>query len=314
MNSNPTIQQLQREIGKTTCDAKAEALLALALEKGISSDDFLVSCDSLFYREYNKDVVSTDIKEDARKLSLLQLHLSRSGVYDHLPEGMFFQPASVQPSTITAADMALDYKQNKQKEADARRLFLPFENDFFWQRLQLEMEESRLLEGLQSGILNDFFMQFWGIPSSIPAPLVVSLILLLPYVHRIAGNLSLTAACLEELLQETVRVNKVTAGATGTQSLLSQSLGSRQLGADMACGERFMEDYPVLQFTIGPLQHSQVADYLEGGKYMEFLETFYGFFVPAEAGTITNIEVPEVEKGMQMQSEKGVVLGYSSVL
>ena len=47
---------------------------------------------------------------------------------------------------------------------------------------------------------------------------------------------------------------------------------------------------------------------------MEFLETFYRFFVLAEAGTITNIEVPEVEKGMQMQSEKGVVLGYSSVL
>lgn len=314
MDNYELIELLQREINKSTCDAKAEPQLVMALEKGLSFEDFMVSCDSLFFREYNKDIVFTEIKEDARKLSVLQLHLTRSGIYDHLPEGLFFQPTQSGAKNISAAEMAVDHRLNKQKEQEIRRFFMPFENDFFWQRVQLETEESRLLEGLKSGILNDYFMKFWGLSSSIPKQFIVPLILLLPYANKIAGDLSYTAQCLEELLQETVRVKKVTAAATGVPSYSLLALGKQQLGVDMVCGEQFIEDYPMLEFTIGPLLRSQVTDYLKGGRLYIFMQTFYRFFVPVGVGTMLNIEISTEKKNMHLEAGAGPVLGYSSFL
>src|ERR1700722_15771060 len=91
MDNNTLLESVQLEMKGLDCDAKAEVQLVPAMEKGLSPDDFMVSCDSLFIREYSRDLIKTDIKQDARKISFLELHLSRSGIYDQLPEGFFFQ-------------------------------------------------------------------------------------------------------------------------------------------------------------------------------------------------------------------------------
>lgn len=314
MKNCDLIEQLHKEMSGMPCDAKAESLLALAIKKKSDFADFVVHCDSLFYREYSRDVVSADVKEDVRKSSVLELHLSRSGIYDHLPEGLFFQPTDARSKLMSAGQMAMDYKINKQKEQDIRRFFLPIENELFWQRLQLEIEENTFLEGLHSGIINEYFKQFWNIPSAIPEALCFPMILLLPHANKLAGDLPLTAQCLEHILHETVKVTRVPASVTETQSLFGQSLSNHQLGTDTICGEQFLEDYPVLEFTIGPLKKSGVTEYLEGGKRFHFLQTFYGFFVPAIADIITKIEVSTEEKAMELKADKEPILGYSSAL
>jgi hypothetical protein len=302
MNNYHLIQQLQTDISSTGADIKAEQYLAQAMEEGLTYDDFMVSCDSLFYRAHNKDIVYSDIKEDARKLPLLQLHVSRSGLFDHLPEGLFFEPAASQQKNNGAAAMAAEYRINQEKEAAARRLFLPFENDFFWQRLQLEVEETALLQNLQAAVLKDLFLQFGGTTASLP---------LLPYAHTITGNLSLTAQCLEALLREPVQVTMTSAPPTKADAF-DQVLGKQQLAIDMVCGDQFMEDHPVIKCTIGPLQHTELTDYLPGGCRMHLLHTLYSFFVPAEATVITQIEPSKATNGMVLRKEDAV-LGYATL-
>jgi hypothetical protein len=63
--------------------------------------------------------------------------------------------------------MAAEYKINN-KRAEIKKFFMPFENAFFRQRLQIEVEEKHLLEGLQSGILNEYFISSGDISATIP--------------------------------------------------------------------------------------------------------------------------------------------------
>ncbi len=313
MDNLMLIEQLQQELKKAACDARAEPQLALAMQKGLLPDDFMVSCDSLFHREYSKDIMDAEIKEDARKRNLLQIHLSRSGIYDQLPEGLFFQPQE-QRGASSGADMAAGYKLNKKKEEEIRKFFLPFENDFFWQRLQIEQEEARLLEGLQTDILNDYFRQLWNIPDSIPPRYVVQLILLLPHAYKIAGNLPLMAQSLEHLLEEEVVVRKTRPAVIRMEGGVSSGLGNAQLGLNMVCGEDFFEDFPAIEIVIGPLIYSRVGDYLKGGGRNSLLETFIRFFVPAGVDTEVIITVPEEKQNMTLAKGKEPILGYSSVL
>jgi hypothetical protein len=314
MDNFALIELLQQEMRKAVCDARAEPQLALALQKGLSPDDFMVSADSLFHREYSKDVTSAEIKEDVRKRHLLQIHLSRSGIYDQLPEGLFFQSQEPPRGSFSATDMAADHKLNKKKEEEIRRFFLPFENDFFWQRLQIEREEGRLLEGLQKDILNEYFKEFWNIPDSIPGRYVVQLILLLPHAYKIAGSLSLIAQSLEHLLEEEVVVRKVSPAVVRLEGAGAPGLGNAQLGMDMVCGEQFFEDFPVIEIVVGPLVYSRVGDYLEGGDRNSLLETFTRFFVPTGVDAQIVIAVPEEKQNMTLGKGKEPILGYSSVL
>jgi hypothetical protein len=313
MDNYSLIELLQKEIQRAACDARTEPQLAAALEKGLSPDDFLVSCDNLFCREYSRDIVFTELKEDSRNQPLLQLHLSRSGVYDQLPEGLFFQPAE-QKRGYSAADMAADHKLNKKKEAEIRRFFLPFENDFYWQRIQIEQEESKLLEGLKSGILNDYFMRFWGIPEEIPRHFIVPLLLLLPYAHRVAGDLPLMAECLQQLLQEKVTARKMSPPLGDAMGVDAPGLGEAQAGLDMVCGVLFTEDLPVIEWSIGPLEASTVQDYLEGGQRYRLMETFTRFFVPAGVDTSLVIRVDPGQRQMVLGDQQGAILGYSCEL
>ena len=308
------IEQLQLEMQKAGWDVKAEPQLLLALEKGLLPDDFMVSCDGLFRREYSRDIIQAEIKEDARKQDVLELHLSRSGLYDQLPEGLFFQLPKGSSRIMSATDMAADYKFNKKKEEEIRRFFLPFENDFFLQRMQVEKEEAMLLEGLQSGILNDYFIKFWDLPASIPKSFIIPLILLLPYAYKIAGNMSLTADCLHQLLQEEVQLHKKEGHLMNADAVGAPAIGDALLGVDLICGEQFWEGTPYISIEIGPLKQSTVADYLEGGSRYTLLETFNRFFIPAGIDTTVSIQVKTDKLDMILLENDGPVLGYSSML
>ena len=313
-NNYQLIEQLQLEMKKAGWDVKAEPQLLLALERGLLPEDFMVSCDGLFRREYSRDIVEVSITEDAGKQEILELHLSRSGLYDQLPEGLFFQLQKRNAKTINALDMAADYKFNKKKEEEIRRFFLPFEHDFFLQRMEVEKEEAMLLEGLQSGILNDYFIKFWDLPSSIPKSFIIPLILLLPYAYKIAGNIALTASCLQQLLQEEVKMQQKQSPLTDAKSAGAPALGEAQLGVDMISGLQFWDGTPYIDVEIGPLKNSHIADYLPGGSRYVLLETFNRFFIPAGIDTAVSVKVRPERLNMVMREKDGPVLGYSSIL
>jgi len=314
MPNSPFIEVLQKEMQEAACDVRAEAQLLMAFDRGLWPEHFMVSCNKRFKREYSKDVVLAEIKEDAAKQNLLHIQLSRSGIYDQLPEGLFFQSSQREKRNNTVASMATDYKTNKKKEEDIRRFFQPFENDFFLQRIWLEQEETSLLEGLQAGNLTDYFIQFWNLPVSIPKKFISPLILLLPHVYKISGDLRLTAQSLHQILGETVHLKKRSKGFEDARMITPPVLGDSQLGLNMVCGDTFLEDTPLIEIEIGPLQSSQVSDYLEGGNRYILMETIIRFFIPVGIETILSIKVPADKQHMVIERGAEPVLGHSSCL
>ncbi len=314
MNSQSLIEQLQQELTQQLCDIKIESQLLQALEHGLLPEDFLVLADGLFKRPYSRDLLEAELKTDPRRQASLELHLSRGGLFDQLPEGLFFQQSSLNMRSAKAADMAADYKYNRKQEEEIRRFFLPVEHDFFLQRLQVEKEEVQLLEGLQSDILNEYFTRFWNLPMDIPKAFVVPFILLLPYAYKIAGNLKLMTDALHLLLDEPVSVTQKENAFLGTGEISMPALGDGQLGIDLVCCDTFWDGTPYLEAMVGPLQHSVVSDYLQGGMRYQLLQTFNRFFVPAGIDMVFSVDVAREKAEMQLNEFDGPVLGYSSIL
>ena len=202
---------------------------------------------------------------------------------------------------------------NWKKETSTRKFFQPIENSFFWQRVALEQEEENLLAGIDSGLLNDYFFTFWGFPEGLNKTSAMLLVLLLPYAHAIAGDLRLMQDCLEILLLEKVTITQVSPGMNRAPEG-PNSLGISELGNDIVCGETFTEDYPCLQYNIGPLKNTKAAEYCAGGENDILLQVFNNYFAPAEADIIIEVEVDRSDALIELSEEQGPILGYSCAL
>ncbi|MBN9384134.1 MAG: type VI secretion system baseplate subunit TssG [Chitinophagaceae bacterium] len=292
---------------------KAEALLAHIIGEGYPREDFAVGTGDFFQRAYHNDVTGAEFHEDEWLNGMIHVQLSRPGFYDMLPEGLFFQPAGVEyNNAMGVPEMAALYRWNRTREKGVRRFFQPFEHAGFYQQLQLEEEEKSLLRELEKGALHRYFRTFWDLPAEMDDNAAGYLILLIPYAHRIVGCLSFMQRCLALLLDETVEIRVMPPTVTLIEGQLG--LGGQTLGNDMVCGSSFFEGYPVYKYIIGPLEQEKVSAYLpEGDRYI-VLETFNRFFVPAEAGTVTEIEIDRTRTEMRLEPGNEPLLGYSSIL
>lgn len=315
MEPKAGIQQLWEALRERDADIRAEVLLCQSMQNGVAAHSFVVKNNRFFETEFSRDTCQAEIIEDEWNRHFLEVQLSRPGLYDMLPESLFFQPDNREFHRKSgAADMAAQYRQQKAKEKELRRFFQPFENEFFYQQLQLEKQESALLDALNNAALNRFLAKFWNLPSALPAHTIASFMLLIPHAHRINGNVALMQDCLRLLLREEVTVKRQPSGYTRVNDDLEQGMGGLQLGDNMICGNSFMEDYPVLHYKIGPLKYTNVSGYLEGGAQLLLINTFNQYFTPAEADIDIEVAIEKESGNMCFTEQDAPVLGYSSVL
>lgn len=309
MNRKDAIENFYNELSARLYDIKAETLVNQALQNHLHAEDFVAMNDGRFVREYRPDLYDVNRIEDSRLLQLLQLRLSRSGLYDLVPEGLFHQSYTAKPGSA-AVEMAAQSRIDKKKEQAARKFFQPIENSFFRQQVMIEQQEEHILAGINNGLLNDYFFTFWEFPGDLNKTSAMLLVLLLPYAHEIAGDLSLMQDCLRILLQENVTISMVQPSACEAPATASE-LGIGDLGNDMVCGHTFNEDYPCLQYVIGPLQRSKPVDYVTGGDNDLLLQVFNNYFAPFEADILIEVEVDRARALVELSEDESPILGYA---
>jgi hypothetical protein len=308
------LQKISTEIIALTADVRAEVLLSQAMNHGLLQKEFDAQADGFFYRAQVPDLYKINLNTDKTLSSRLHLQLSRPGLYDALPEGIFFQMEKDIRTVKSAAEMAEEYRVNKKKENEIRKFFAPFENEFFLQTTQNEMVETNLLQGLRSGWLKEYFIDFWKLPQDIPTNAALVMVMFLPYVHQIAGDMKATEAVLQKIINEPVNIVLQYAFSTNT-SCENNVLGKYRLGTSLVCGDNMLEQYPMIQINIGPLKKSKAFKYVEGGNYFSLLQTFCNYFIPANAVIQTNILLDSTtEKFVLNNNEDAPLLGISSVV
>jgi hypothetical protein len=305
--------QIANELQQSGTDVRAEVILNQLLERNIAWEDFVVHTNKFFYRNFSKDIFNAETDNSNDFKEILHINLSRSGLYDLLPEGLFFQPVSTSRKPKSASEMAEEYKINKKQELEIRKFFSPLENEFFYHRVKNFTAEKTLLNGLNDEELNRYFIKFWRLAKDITPVMALRITLLLPYIHQIAGDPELMASCLQNILGE-----KVTCSIKNENSqapaMNFNVLGKNSLGNELVCGNSYLEDEIYFVFVIEDLKKSVAQDYLPGGKLYKTLQTFYRFFVPVNAEIKTEIKLNTIKQQMHIGNMEEATLGIATVI
>lgn len=235
-----------------------------------------------------------------------------------MPEGFFHEKTDTNVNEPKNASKGS--KKLKAEEKAARSFFLPFENELFFQKINLELEERKILYRFSENLFDDLNTDFWNFDPSTDRKYLSRMVKFLHFSHKISGNISLTGKCLSEILNETVNATLVESCTTINEFMKEGEksgcmLGNASLGVDFICGNSFKTTSHILHFTIGPLKNTRITDYLENGTVTTFLKCFCEYFVPAELEVSSTILVAPGECDFTLQpTGDSALLGYTTTI
>ncbi len=299
------INSIFNELSSEFKDLKAEVLISEIQETTNFPDALLlIKNESSFSRSYRRDVINV---KNNRDKDWIELKLSRDGLYDSLPEGLFHST-----NLGKKKNYATVRKIYKQEEKDARLFFTPLENEFFYQKKEIEKNERKLLYEL-SNLKDDFLIDFWNIEKNIPKEYALRLIKLLPYSHKISGDFELTRLSLEQILGVKVAFKKKLKNNLINKDKTSNKRANK-LGVDMVLNSNEKQVFhPYLEAKIGPINGSDIDNYLTKEGVLVFIKKFFDYFLPFEIEVVTKLIV-ENKEGFELNNTNQPVMGISTKL
>jgi len=292
-------------------DIKVEALIsALLIENPQFANRVVISNKGQFARTYRREILDyevVDFKSDNQPYLLV--NVAKDSIYDTLPEAVFHYPKNDKIGK-EVTEMTKDYRKQKREQANARKFFMPFENEFWINAINRDSIENEFLASLSRVKPFDFFYEFWQLDKKIPTIFVAKLIKLLPYVYQIVGNLELTAKCLSYILEENVEYEEIGYKEL-SESEQTSFLGETNLGLDMILGSSYMDYSLYVQFTIGAIKNGNSRLYFYSGEIRKFIDLFYEYFLPLEIETKTIITLLEEEEEFFI-SHPNMMLGITT--
>ncbi|WP_162903008.1 hypothetical protein [Taibaiella koreensis] len=257
---------------------RAEALCAELMENGVSFDEIVIRMAGAFRKSYRNDIERVEALKDAN--NRLAIEINRDGLYDRLPEGLFHQTRGGS-NTGTLSAMTGEYRRYRDEEKLARKFFQPVEQELFRYAVLTETEERKLQFGMLSGKLDKEFYRFWNIDPQLPEAPAAVLVLIMPWIRQIKGDLRLTASALAMMLDRPVSgASRIVNEPSGDVSGFPLGTGDAALSVDTICGQCFEEPYEQWVFTIEGLGPEEMLLYTAGKPYGRFLERFEALFIP----------------------------------
>jgi len=295
-------------------DIRAEVIIADLEEMGLDQDDTVIAAEGLGKRSFSNDMLRAKWMENKSGNELLYVYLSREGIYDALPEGLFHQPASKKPFRGTR-EMIEMVKKGKQEENEARLFFAPYEQEFFRQRIETEKQERKTLSQLRAHSGHDLFAEFWQLSNRLSPRQLSVMLNLLPLAHMISGDFDFAAQCFENVLKTRVSITETCPVERKMPAGMQKTLGRFTLGVDMVTGNTFNDGDPAVEIRIGPVASSQVRDFIPGGKSLEIIDILISYFIPVETDVVTSVTVDPQSFGFTLgKSPETNRLGFNTSL
>jgi len=303
------------------CDLRAEVLAAEFLESGILLDNISIKPAGTFRRTFSKDVLRAELyeSENAAETELV-MDVSREGLYDMLPEGLFHQP-DPQRSGFSLDDLVESIPKTKKEDEETRKFFYPFEKEFYRSRIRIEYNERRGIDSLV-GQRNDstggryerdLFLRIWPELEAIDRDYRPALIQVLPRIHEVVGDMELTQYIMQKVIGERVQVSLASKYWQPFSEDNQSVLGDCFLGYDAYATKGYCVEVPEITIAVGPLEDHFPGEFLPGAPAFNVLHLLAKYLLAAEMDF--HIE-PILQKGADelflRTGDEQSVLGYTS--
>ncbi len=304
---NERLQQMQ-------LDLRLEVILADLVTESLGMEEISVISNSLFKRNYHHDIEKTlETEYGQGKKKKLCFIVNREGIYDRLPEDLFHQPSD-NYSSVNNEKIIQEIKIQNELETAARNFFLPFEHEFYRQRVKLETEERKFLFETNDDLPGEVFDDLWGLPVFLDRLQISRLGLLMPLVHKFGGNLEMVAFLMSVITGDDVEIKESfpQMHALAFQPVLGECL----LGYSSTMGGEVHALQSSLDIKIFVPHIENITDYMPGGKKIKIHEFLCNLFISFEKDINFELDFSKTSSSFIIENETSYLgrLNYTTVI
>ena len=296
-------------------DYKAEIIALNLLKYNKEVDHVLIKRVGGHDRSSSKDIktVKEEYDEFDEKTVIIETH--REGLYDYLPEGLFYPP-SLGDVGNDISDIRKKVQRQREVESNARKLFQPFEMEACYTELNALLVENQYDIISESDVLTQTMGELWPLIDLLDTYSAKIFVHLLPFFHSARGDKKWFEKCLSAFLQVPVNVtfvpNQITDIASISESLV---LSKMRLGVSSMLSGSHFDGERNWAVHFGPIPYDRLRDYIPGTNLRKLLQIIYDYCLPA---TVTAEEdfITEKQNTSFYLTDDGNnnLLGYSTFL
>lgn len=313
-------EDLQQLLGKVSrqdlVDVKLETLVANAIRNRlVALEDVFIRPISTFHRTYGSDFFSVEKRERRQGKPYYYVDVTREGIYDTLPEGLFHQTLR-KDTTIDTKTAVEELELHRREEKAARQFFLPLEQEFYRLQILAEWQESNIMLSALNHQQYDALIDLWNLPKDLTTYQVVMMLYIIPLLHRVVGDNLAISNLLTLVMEVPIEVRSQQFTTQRTDEIDLPALGEFQLGKDSILGNHIEDYHPSYQLIVGPLEKRYITNYLPGGNKRQTLLSLCAFFLPCQSDVSLKVNIKKEGEGFllgQEQTGEGY-LGYTTLL
>jgi len=295
-------------------DYKLESVVMNLIHKYGEEVDIVIKRLGLKDRPYYKDVNDLTLAFHDYGDITLNIETFREGIFDYLPEGLFYSPTFKSKSENTDA-VIKEIKQNRKIEDDARKLFLPFEQEALYLNISSLKKEKEFDSNGSSEELRSMFFKLWGIENDIGSNYKI-LLNILPFLHKVRGKTKWIEEFTSAYLEVDVRISLVIDYENPEEELTLKKLGETELGIDSVLSGEYQSDQLAWKIEVNNIPHNSICDFISKGEKRNIFEELLRYLVPIGYNTLISYNVDTEKEAFIIDSadSNSAILGFSTVV
>ncbi len=296
----------QTQVNHIDTDYKAESILAHLISQGLDAAQIVFKRLGASQRGVAKDIGSVKQLVQEKGNNKLEIGTNRDGIYDKLPEGLFYKTNHKAKSSTN--DILEEIARNRQEEFYNRRFFQPLEEEIDKSNLFAHAKELCFDQKNSHSEYSKVFEKFWPLIKNMDKRRAAIFISIIPLVHQLRNNNDKIAEALGLVLEVPVTV-RAYYGEQDIQSSLYFSLGNSKLGKNFTTEGALNDRYKNIKIKIGPLKTEEYQRFYRGGSESEILNELIRLLFPANCLVLTEFDIKQEENNFQLNNS-----GHSTCL
>jgi hypothetical protein len=269
-------------------DIRLEVILADLITENLNVDDLVIESESLFKRNYHFDIESSsEIEFGAGKKKKLRFVVNREGIYDQLPEDLFHQVSETK-NIADKYEAIQEIKEQHDLQKHSRLFFQPIEQEFYSQRIKLEIEERKFLFETNHVLPGEIFNYLWYLPEFLDDLQQSKLGLLMPVINKLTGKKDLLPFIFESITGDPVEIREALPEKHRKNE--SPVLGHMQLSLNSILGGSLTGLQSSFTIVIFVSEPENLLDYMPGGRKMTVHEFLCNLFMPLDSEIVFETE------------------------
>ena len=268
---------------------KADVLSACLIESGFAPEQVVISRRSGLGQGFLYDIEKVSLKYPYLYPDnpYLDIESGRPGIYDSLPEGLFYSPDH-SGQEREKSHIINRIRVNKQTELAVRRFLKLFEVEADSFLSDIRTKELKYDKRNTYKEFASVFEQHWGIISLMSRCEALRFLKVIPHIHSMRGNHKIAAEAISFIMNVTTTIQWVDR-VEGSQASSAPALWEMRLEDNSILDSEGNGSEPVALITLSELDVEACAGYFEGRQKEKVLRYLTELFF--EVNTRVEIEI-----------------------